>query len=231
MFDDLLNLLFPKPSMCLLCESPLNHLGLCSRCEEKYRKRKAFLGWCKSCHSFGRDVDSCDNCRRWQNFSNRSLLPYEKEVRESILKLKFQNEFWRGEAFGKLLSPLLDDCQLEIDCIIPIPLHKKRLKERGYNQSELIAKGLAKELEKKVVTNVLYRKVNTLTQSGLSHYERYQNVAKAFSVRNSHLIENKRILLVDDVMTTGATLFFAAKALYQHKAKKVIAITLANGIF
>lgn len=229
MFDKVLAYLFPKPSMCLICQKPMDSLSICPSCVRKLDLRIKQLGYCKQCHHFGKNVTSCENCSSWtkEDFKNISLFPYENEVREGLIKLKFHEEPWRGEAYGRLMAKHLT---VYPDAIVPIPLHKKRFRERGYNQSELIAKGLAERLGVPLDTKSLIRKEETAYQSGLNHRKRYKNVKGAFMVKYPEHIQGKTILLVDDIITTGATLYEANRVLKQSGAKEVRAITLASGI-
>jgi ComF family protein len=110
---------------------------------------------------------------------------------------------YAGMAFG---NELQETCFEDIDMIIPVPLHKNKLHVRGYNQSELIAKGIGARINKPVCTGILYRNVDTGTQTQKSRYERWQNMEGVFRLRTNVSLQNKHILLVDDVLTTGATL-------------------------
>lgn len=111
--------------------------------------------------------------------------------------------------------------------IIPVPLHPKRLRERGYNQAEVIAKGLAESMGVPVITDVLLRNVYTQTQTKKNRIERLKNMSGAFAVSNPKKVSNGHILLVDDVITTGATLETCAHALLEATDVKVSIATLA----
>ena len=111
--------------------------------------------------------------------------------------------------------------------LIPIPLYKRRYLERGYNQSTLLARGIAQVIDGSLREDVLIRKRPTRSQTGLSHEERQQNVASAFSINNPEYITEKPILLIDDVMTTGATILSAAKVLHEAGAGSIHVATLA----
>lgn len=100
-----------------------------------------------------------------------------------------------------------------IDLLIPVPLHPRRERQRGYNQSELLCRGIAKTLKKPIVTDVLIRTVDTESQTHKSAEERRENVKGVFQVRKSEKIANKHILLVDDVITTGSTTLACCEAL------------------
>nr|WP_320020682.1 phosphoribosyltransferase family protein [uncultured Draconibacterium sp.] len=130
-----------------------------------------------------------------------------------------------GKKFGlKLLeSPLF----AEIDVLMPVPLHPRKEKKRGFNQSEWIASGIAEVLEKPIDTKTLYRKEYTSTQTKRNRYERWQNVESVFGLNNPESVKNKHILIIDDVVTTGATLEACAIHLLKQPGTKVSIATLA----
>ena len=143
------------------------------------------------------------------------------------LKYKGQKELgvYLGEKYGQELihSPLFN----AIDVIIPIPLHPKKIKKRGYNQSEYIAMGLSKSLGAKVNTQSLIRVHESSTQTKKTRYERWENVENIFSINHFELIKDKHVLLVDDVITTGATIEAATNVLLPIEGVKVSIASLA----
>lgn len=130
-----------------------------------------------------------------------------------------------GEEFGRELVG--KDIYNSIDAIIPVPLHPKRLKQRGYNQAEMIANGLSKVMGKPVIINVLVRSQYTQTQTKKNREERVKNVTHAFTVVNPEKIAGMHVLLVDDVVTTGATLEVCANVLLSNTTSRVSIVTLA----
>lgn len=130
-----------------------------------------------------------------------------------------------GEEFGYELKK--SEIYSSIDAIIPVPLHPKRFKERGYNQAEKIADGLSKGMGIPVITDVLIRNQYTQTQTKKTREERVKNVSEAFTIINPKKVENKHILLVDDVVTTGATLEVCASTILAGTSSKVSIGTLA----
>ncbi|MDA3820514.1 MAG: phosphoribosyltransferase family protein [Candidatus Delongbacteria bacterium] len=128
--------------------------------------------------------------------------------RKLIHKLKYQNRPDIGEFLGRELGGELKQAKLfqNLDCIIPVPLHPDKQKIRGYNQAEMIAKGMSSVMDVPVSSNNLVRKVFTKTQTKKGRYDRWENVSRVFEVHKPDEFANKYVLLVDDVITTGATI-------------------------
>lgn len=133
-----------------------------------------------------------------------------------------------GQLFGNELkqSPLFQD----IDMIIPVPLHIKKLRTRGFNQSEVIAQGICQSMNIEVHEGILVRKIFTSTQTKKSRYSRWENVAGKFEIRNKDCIVGKHLLLVDDVLTTGATLEACAEEILKIDNVKLSVATLAYAL-
>ncbi len=133
--------------------------------------------------------------------------------------------FVTGQRFGAALSQSTDFSS--VDVIVPVPLHPKKQKIRGYNQSEWIAKGIADTLKKPVSTDNLRRNLHTSTQTRKNRYERWENVENIFTAVKPEDFSGKHILLIDDVVTTGSTLESCAFQLLQIENVKVSIATLA----
>lgn len=148
--------------------------------------------------------------------------------RKLIHQLKYKGQkqigFELGRQFGFNLAESLFN---EIDVIIPVPLHPKKEKKRGYNQSECIALGIADAMKKQVETKLIFRSVATQTQTKKTRIERWENVEDIFHLSNVQALEGKHVLLVDDVVTTGSTLEACSKAILAAKNTKVSIVALA----
>lgn len=144
-----------------------------------------------------------------------------------FIKYKGMKElgFETGKRFGISLSESAGFCS--VDCIVPVPLHPKKEKIRGYNQSEWIAKGLSESMKIPVSLNNLRRNLHTSTQTRKNRFERWENVENIFEAIHPEEFEGKHILLVDDVVTTGSTLESCAFQLLQINKVKVSIATLA----
>jgi ComF family protein len=120
--------------------------------------------------------------------------------------IKYQGQKDLAEYIGKLFAAQFKEELSEIDLIVPIPLHEKKLKKRGFNQSACFAHGIHNLSQISIDNQSLLRAINTDTQTKKAKYERWQNVEGIFLLHNPTFFENKHILLVDDVITTGATI-------------------------
>lgn len=160
-----------------------------------------------------------------------SLYRFEKsgKVQKLLHAIKYLNQKELAEFLGKLYAEDLikSNCLEEIDVILPIPLHKDKFKLRGYNQSEYFAKGLAKGLLKSVDTQSLIRMVETATQTKKRKYQRWENVEGIFKLVDKNSLVNKHVLLVDDVITTGATLEAAWQAIKDVQGIKISIASIA----
>lgn len=184
------------------------------------------------------------------NFSNAILNPVEKTfvgrlkieeatalfyfnkhsaLQKLIKQLKYKNNIEVGIFLGELLgSNLIESKRFSnIDFLIPLPLNKKKLHIRGYNQAEVICRGIQKSFNKPIVNNVSIRKVFTQTQTQKSRIDRWQNMEGVFSVENPQKLENKHILLVDDVITTGATIESCGQVLSSIHGIKISVAAIA----
>ena len=152
-------------------------------------------------------------------------------VQNIIKKLKYHDKpdygIKMGEIFGRALSS--DNKYGKIDIVIPVPLHPKKESKRGYNQSLMFAKGIANVLKCEINSNNLIRIKNTITQTKLSNQQRMKNVHGAFKVIEPIIFENKHILIVDDVLTTGSTLMACYFALESIKGVNISFATIASG--
>lgn len=157
----------------------------------------------------------------------RAAYVFEGPLREAIHALKYNRVKRIAPILGDLLSDYLHTYAMPIDAIIPVPLHKQRLAERGFNQSELVAQRLAESCGKPLLVKGLFRTRDTAHQVGLDAQERKQNMQNAFVWRRSSA-PPPRILLIDDVLTTGATLNACAQALKAAGSREVRALTLAQ---
>ena len=157
-----------------------------------------------------------------------ALLPYEGEFRHTLYRLKFQEERALARPLGTLMAEAASSLGEDFDGVTWVPMSPQKLRRRGYNQSELLAKAVAKELGLPA-WNLLEQVRETDTQHNLTRAQRADNVRGAYRAKGAAL--GKRVLLVDDIVTTGATLRACAQGLYGAGAQKVCAVCAANTAF
>lgn len=215
-FKEFLNLIFPQK--CLGCG--MKNKILCRKCLVK-------LPFCEPYESY--------EIRSRKIFAATS---YQDEiVKKTIWLFKYKGVKILSEPFAELIYNRLENrLRLNIErnrtsfVIIPIPLSKKKLRKRGYNQAELLAKYLSDKLSVRTFSDVLYKIRDTLSQVEIKNKEkRLKNLEGAFKVENLEQIVGKTIILVDDISTTGATLKEASRVLKSAGAKKVIGLVVARG--
>lgn len=230
--DLFLDALFPNNIACLVCNKELNkntHFSLCDACMQKLPRNNG-----KVCAKCGEQITSrskyCLRCKGSKPKFDRCWSPllYEGDVVKLIRNFKYHNQQYFAETLGNFLVEEYVLQGLECDFIVPVPLHKERKKQRGFNQAQLLAKQMNAMLGLPVVTEVLKRVKNTQTQTELTKQEREANVKKAFAVQNKQVLAGRTVLLVDDVYTTGSTLNECASELLHAGASKVFCLTLAH---
>jgi ComF family protein len=169
------------------------------------------------------------NCASWdyQFDSARSWGQYFGTLRSAILHLRHRKNIPLGEFLARVMLSVLDVQSWKIDIVVPIPLAPHRLVERGYNQAELLAQPIAESFPVHYPKDSLIRSHETVKQFELTAKERWENLLDAFSA-NTTQVAGAKVLIVDDIMTTGATLNAAATALKKAGAAEVYALTLAK---
>jgi ComF family protein len=164
-------------------------------------------------------------------FQSCFLFEKNKRIQDIIHGLKYEQRTKFGFELGKRLGEKLkrENNFLSANFLIPIPLHKRKLRERGYNQSDFVAKGISSVTKIPVATKLLSREKYTQSQTHLTFQERQENVKEVFAVKEKFQkeVHNKSIILVDDVITTGATIFSAANSLRNSGVKNVFAVSAA----
>ena len=162
----------------------------------------------------------------------RSFAVYQGALVRAILLLKFEQIEPLGAWFAQQLAELAnaEGERLAADVVVPVPLHRERERERGYNQAALISKPLATRLQLPHKAILLMRTRARPDKQILSLEERWESVRGAFATRPGSQVDNLRVLLVDDVLTTGATLDACARALREAGAKSVTGLTIARAV-
>jgi ComF family protein len=222
---------FVLPPHCITCGNYLSQKEriVCDVCWDNLEVLPS--PFCPDCMTFlEKGMLSCRVCYEKNNLcSVRSIGVFDAYFQKLIHGFKYQQKITLGQRLGKRLGEKLieDKAASEFNCIIPVPLHSVRKRERGFNQSEILAQELSDLTHIPVLKKVLKRTRNTKDQTKLTPEERIENVKGAFSLRAPEAIEGKRIILVDDVMTTGATLGECALVLKEAGAERVMGVTIA----
>lgn len=232
-------LAFVFPPVCQLCNEARANAAEGYVCQDCYKQvRFVREPMCKRCGlPFEGSITGlfeCSNCREVElHFSSaRSAVLAKDAVLEVIHRYKYYRSLWFEPFLAELLARAAREelRKEEWDVIVPVPLHPTKLREREFNQAERLAQRLGNALEMPVQTRWLRRTAATRTQTLLSRNERAANVRKAFVTARGLKLNGERIVLIDDVLTTGATTNACAKALRDAGAGQVCVWTVARGI-
>lgn len=214
------------PPACAACGDP--GYRVCSSCEAQIHLLEG--DQCLVCGKLlNINLECCEDCQKNSPpfEALRNLASYDGVIRECMHALKYQNNRSLGEWFAVKLTSIVLKNEWQPDLVIPVPLSKLRMDERGYNQAALIAHPLAARLGLPYHPFALTRIRNTRSQVGLSANQRQVNVAGAFKAEPA-IVKDLKVLLIDDVMTTGATLIACAQALKKAGAHVVYCLTIAR---
>ena len=226
LLDDFFSLLFPR--ICYGCGNHLmrNEHLICTECyvvipRTNFHTKKdnpvaqAFWGRCK-----------IESAAAFSFFNKGS------RIRKLIHSLKYKGVKEVGHELGKIYGRSLKSSGFldGIDFIVPVPLHKSKERTRGFNQSEIIAAGISEAAGLPIITNAVKRRLATSTQTKRSRIERWENVESIFALKNPDLLTGKHILLVDDVITTGATIESCVSEILKAEGAKVSVVALAYAL-
>lgn len=225
---DKFKLLFVDNASCIVCDDEIsgeNQYGLCDKCFKKLE----FIGD-KCCIRCGKPSDNeakycllCQNETRYFDMA-RSAVKYKGDIQRLILEYKFHNKRYLGKYLAKFIEHVVEEYNLKYDIVVPIPLSKAREKERKYNQvTEML-----RHTKLSPVVDALTKTRDNERQSLMAGKERRDNVHGVYAVTDKAVVKGKCILLVDDIITTGATVNEASRVLMVAGAKSVTAISVAH---
>lgn len=223
-------LTFIYPKTCMSCDTLLNYnakIELCDNCAKDFNPYRG-----NRCITCDRPIDNtgeCSICKSEKIYFEKGycVYPYARAVRNTILNFKFKNMALYYTYLGSKMTEYYFEYIMEsYDYITAVPIHKKKLKVRGYNQAELLAEYISEQINIPYCT-VLKRTVNTKPQNALNKKERVVNIKNAFSLIDNINIKNKSILIVDDIFTTGTTINECCKVLKKAGAFKVDFLSLS----
>lgn len=222
---------FLYPTTCIFC-GKICKSGICDTCRRKvpYIREPR----CKRCGKpiHLKEEEFCFDCRR-RKFSyeqGRSLWLHKEPVQSAIYAFKYKNRRVYGEVFAKEMAQRFESWidLWEIDLIIPVPLHKKRRRKRGFNQAQILAEELGRRLHIPVDASLVIREKDTTPQKELGQGNRKKNLKKAFRLVKPS-VKDKRILIIDDIYTTGSTIDSMAEILKKAGVEKIYFLTISIG--
>lgn len=213
------------PAECLLCHEPAGNADplICDRCRRRWRP--VLAPWCERCGQPARDALPCRLCAEWPTALTRarSAVWLDDGARQAVHALKYSGRWRVTVQLAQAMTGLEPLAERVI--LVPVPLAPKREAVRGYNQAEKLARALADRTGHEVAPEALVRRRETPTQTKLTPELRRANVGGAFEGEG---VRGRRVVLVDDVLTTGATLSACAEALVAAGATRVEAVTFAR---
>lgn len=203
--------IYDDKSQCIICERYLEENGLCDEC-------KKYIVLSHSVYTM-KCLDKFINCY--------SAAYYTGTMMELIRRLKYKSDFKSGQIIASYMKDRIKNLIIDIDFITYVPMTKRSLKSRGYNQSKFLCNILSNEFNIPVI-NCLVKTKETKDQIGLSQRERWENMKDCFKIKKNQMIKNKSILLIDDVFTTGSTAYFCSCELIKCGVGKINILTAAK---
>lgn len=224
LWNNFLGLFFP--SLCLICESKLTDQEehICIKCLNLIPKTNYHL------QAENRLEDFFAGRFPFQRITAYAYFVKEGSIQKLIHELKYNHNPQLGQYIGKLCGHNLKDSDFisNIDYLVPVPLHKKRQRKRGYNQSLEICKGISAITQIPIETSTLIRSVNNKSQTNYKRMKRWQNVENIFQLTNTSIFTDKHIALVDDIVTTGSTIEACAKTILTANNVKISIICIGT---
>lgn len=221
------------PPRCLNCRTlTLNDDGFCPSCFKQINFISEPL--CRKCgSSFTLDISKgtiCARCYKTMPFYDkaRALLKFDQYSKKAIHDFKYNDKSALAKVYARLIHNNYKDEIKEVDCILPVPMHKLKRMMRMYNQAYVLAKEIALIANKPLYHDVLIKSKWSKPQASLRAKDRLKNLNDSFYIKNDDLIFNKKVLLVDDVITTGTTINECSKLLKKAKCQTVIVVAIAK---
>lgn len=232
-----LEAIFPSNIYCISCGSIIDKTrdyALCDSCVERFH----WLGK-KTCAKCGKILNEnyrhelCYDCRRFEHTFDKGFtcVQYGLYERGLMMDFKYKGKSYIGRKLGDILYDRMALEEERFDLLVPVPMYRKKKARRGYNQAEIMAGQMARRSGIPMARDLLRRDRQTLPMKGLGPFERYENLKGAFSISpgNHYPIQGKRILLIDDIYTTGSTADACGIVLRQAGAERICILTFACG--
>ncbi|MGL5328525.1 MAG: ComF family protein [Peptostreptococcaceae bacterium] len=231
----LLNFIYPENITCIICDKPIKKANTYSLCKYCFKSMHFIQGGCYKCgkpivrHSLEEEYEEgCSYCFNKIFYFDKAIscIEYSDISKRMILEFKYKNKTYMAKYISTIMKEKLQMEDIKFEYIVFVPLHKKRLNSRGFNQSEKIANYLSLDIGKSVI-NCLDRTENTKRLYKLSRKQRQVELKNAFNVNdNIEHVKNKNVLLIDDIFTTGATVNEISKLLKLNGVNNIYIITL-----
>ena len=235
MLDLVLDFIYPENISCILCNKPIKKINRYSFCKDCFKELNFIEDGCIKCgkpiiyHSLEKlDICGCSYCFNKSFYFDKAIscIEYSDISKSMILGFKYKNKTYMAKYISNIMKEKLDLENIKFDYITFVPLHKKRMRKRGFNQSEKIAKELGKMIDIPIL-DCIYRKSNTNRLYNLNRIERKIELKNAFLVKeNINYANGKNILLIDDIFTTGSTVNEISKLLKLNNVNKIFVMTL-----
>lgn len=237
LYTNFLDILYPQNITCMICDNPIKKDNTYSLCKTCFDEMNFILDGCGKCGKFNlrhslenEPQDDCNYCKVKTFYFERSIscIEYGDMSKKIILGLKYRSKTFMCKYIAQIMTEKVLLENLKFDFITFVPLHKKRLRKRGFNQAEKISKYLSKILGIELLDTTI-RVKNTRMLYKLKKHERNKEIKNAFKLREDidlEKIEDKTLLLVDDVFTTGSTVNEISKVLKLSGVKKIYVLTL-----
>lgn len=229
--DYLLDMVYPKT--CPVCRKiPDKGTLICKSCEKKLSYIKE--PQCMKCSKpiLDKEKEYCYDCQEKAHsyIAGKALWIYDDTMRRSIAGFKYGGSLEYAQFYGRELARHYGKwIKAHGDILVPVPLHRKKKRIRGYNQAEVLAREVGKRVQVPVAGEFLCRTKATLPQKELNDKERLKNLSQAFAVEKNHFFTAEKVMLVDDIYTTGSTIEACAKVLYKAGIKEVYFLSICIG--
>lgn len=233
MREKFINIFFPRT--CPVCGKVVQESGglICQDCKRKVRYISEPK--CQKCgKSLKESVSLCKDCKNHKHIYNQGVCVFEYagEIKESLYRFKYKNVREYGEFYGteavKRYKKIFE--KWKIDCIMAVPMYKKKEIQRGYNQAQVFAKAVSKHAKIPMVNKCLIRTRNTIPQKELTGIQRKKNLENAFAIYKEKIKGYQRVLLVDDIYTTGSTIDACAGLLKAAGIKEIYFLCISTGV-
>lgn len=235
--EGFLNLVYPSNIYCISCGNIIDDSRPYSLCDTCVRTVKwangRTCGRCGKILQEGYGPDLCTDCIDAEHVFEKgyTCVEYGLMERDILHQFKYKDKAYLGRKLAELMYDRIQAEDMDVDLILPVPMFAGKERKRGYNQAAVLAMGLAKRMEKPYSGKILIRAAETEAMSALSAAERRRNIQEAFTVptKKASIIQDKIILLIDDIYTTGSTADACSLALMEAGAAKVFVFTFASG--